>query len=347
MKKISIQPLTDYTMPDGKTLGVVGLSKKQELVVKIPNYFANLRLVGDFIFGMSPGRMGIADGLHLLAYVGKERILELPSFGEEYRIAKEAFGYKNIIKSITIPSCVVGIANEAFGCKTIIEVVDHSNLNIAEAVEENPIACGSIVGCAACTDKQYMIHKNDKSLIEESKGVYYLTFPNGKRVCVGCNGRKNIVRIAADIEDIANVAFRGEPKMKQVKLPKKLVTIGSHAFDGCGSLSSVKIPDSVQQIGSNAFTGSALRSVSFGSGISVIPEYCFCACDSLDAVEIPRNVTCIKPWAFGYCDVLSRVRFVNPTGWKVVKENVSLNLSNPMNNAKTIKQYENKEFICS
>ncbi len=344
-----MEKITYYKSADKKYFEINGFSKKQELVVKIPACFLDFYIVDDFIFGWLDG-LGISapSCLHLLAYVGKDRIVKLPVLGESYHIAKGAFGQKNFIKSIMIPSCVQGIADEAFDCKSIVEVIDHSHLNIAKAVEQDPLACGKIVGAQACTGQNYVIHDGD-SLIEVCKGVYYLRDREGKRVCVGYNGKKSSVKFSADTNAVADFAFYGEDKLKKVSLSKSLEKIGSSTFAGCKALGAVKIPDSVKELGTDAFAGTGLQAVRVGKGINVIPKNCFMNCESLETVEIPASVNVIQGGAFTYCDSLKKVMIGNPTDWKVRGNgvNVLVDLSTPEKNVSIIKQYDNIDFVRS
>ena len=77
-------------------------------------------------------------------------------------------------------------------------------------------------------------------------------------------------------------------KLKQVRLPNNINSIGTYAFNGCSSLTSVTIPNSVTSIDDSAFTN----------------------CISLSSVTIPNSVTSIDDSAFSNC-YFERGKFIN------------------------------------
>lgn len=58
--------------------------------------------------------------------------------------------------------------------------------------------------------------------------------------------------VPGEVTDIGDSAFRS-CKIKSVKLPEKLKSIGDKAFAWCHSLGEVEIPDGVSAIGKGAF----------------------------------------------------------------------------------------------
>ncbi len=77
-------------------------------------------------------------------------------------------------------------------------------------------------------------------------------------------------------------------KLKQVRLPNNINSIGSSAFTNCTSLTSVTIPDSVTSIGDYAFRG----------------------CSGLTSITIPDSVTSIGTLAFNNC-YFQKDKFIN------------------------------------
>ncbi len=102
-------------------------------------------------------------------------------------------------------------------------------------------------------------------------------------------------------------AFRGCTSLKSVTMGNGVAQIGFDAFYGTG-LTSVSLPDSVTEIGSGAFRNCAsLTSVKLSSRLTVIPDYLFYGCESLESISVPDSVTQIQKLAFGRCAALKTV----------------------------------------
>ncbi len=67
---------------------------------------------------------------------------------------------------------------------------------------------------------------------------------------------------------MANSAFSGCGKLKNINLPDTLKSIGASAFSGCRSMTKIRLPDSLTSIGDRCFEG----------------------CTSLTEITIPKNV---------------------------------------------------------
>lgn len=74
-------------------------------------------------------------------------------------------------------------------------------------------------------------------------------------------GQLEEVYLNDNIEIIGDDAFRDNPKLSNIRFPKKLKSIGNSAFYDCKGLSHIDIPTSVTYIGSTAFWGTGLKDV--------------------------------------------------------------------------------------
>ena len=109
-----------------------------------------------------------------------------------------------------------------------------------------------------------------------------------------------------------NNLCNGASKLKQVRLPNNLNSIGNYAFDGCSNLTSVTITDSVTTIGNYAFDGcQSLTSVTIPDSVTTIGSNAFENCESLTSVTIPNSVTTIGDGAFRNCH-FQRGKLITP-----------------------------------
>ena len=133
------------------------------------------------------------------------------------------------------------------------------------------------------------------------------------------------------VTEIDWYTFSENKNLTKVKLPDKLVKIGSGAFQECTALKSIIIPDSVQTIEDYAFMGDtalisaeisknfansgdavfskciALETVEISDGATVIGEGMFRDCRSLTEVTVPDSVKTIGKYAFDGCGKIESI----------------------------------------
>ncbi|KMZ52786.1 cell surface protein, partial [Dorea sp. D27] len=94
----------------------------------------------------------------------------------------------------------------------------------------------------------------------------------------------------------------GIPKLKQVKLPDSLTTIGSGAFSGCTNLALTALPDGVESIGVRAFYGcTGIRLAALPDGVESIGDSAFTGCIGIRLTALPDGVESIGDSAFDGC----------------------------------------------
>ena len=136
------------------------------------------------------------------------------------------------------------------------------------------------------------------------------------------------VSLPSTLRYIRNRAFSGCVALTSVELPDGLLELDALAFGNCTSLSRVYIPATITAV-NNYHTGyytywgpfedcSALNTIAYGEGITVIPEYLFYKCTGLQTAAIPETVTTISKNAFRACANLSEVEL--PTSLRSIGE---------------------------
>ena len=110
------------------------------------------------------------------------------------------------------------------------------------------------------------------------KIAYYLTVVGeigGRKVTAladsafsGCDKLRN-VHLPASLTDIGESAFRGCRALQTIKLPDSMTAIGDHAFEGCTSLTEITIPKNVTMLGRDTFQGSGVKKLRIPEGCEI------------------------------------------------------------------------------
>ncbi|MDD6994581.1 MAG: leucine-rich repeat protein [Candidatus Borkfalkiaceae bacterium] len=129
-----------------------------------------------------------------------------------------------------------------------------------------------------------------------------------------------LVYILGDVEGTFNVkdgvttinpsTFAGKATLKEIYIPKSVMTIGEKAFYDCLGLKKVTFEtnSTLAKIGASAFRNCvSLTDITIPVGVTVIDEYTFYNCKSLKTIAVPKNVTMIKKYAFYNCKALETV----------------------------------------
>ena len=109
--------------------------------------------------------------------------------------------------------------------------------------------------------------------------------------------------------ELPSGCFAGSP-IREIALPKNLVSIGDGAFAGCLNLEALTIPSSVKQIGNFAFSGaSALTNLNGGNAVEAIGDYAFSHCSLLSILPSFASLKAIGDYAFLNCVSMSDFDF--------------------------------------
>ena len=97
-------------------------------------------------------------------------------------------------------------------------------------------------------------------------------------------------------------------KLKTVRLPISLKTIGDHSFSNCKALVRIDIPSGVVDIGQAAFSSCiVLKTISLPEGVVDLPKNVFYNCKSLKSVKLPSSLKTIGSSAFSLCSSLVKI----------------------------------------
>lgn len=132
---------------------------------------------------------------------------------------------------------------------------------------------------------------------------------------MGCSSLERVeFEAESDLSEIEDLAFFVCGKLDNVKLPNRLLAIGTEAFERCVNLSSIDIPESVRSIGDFAFNDcNALRKIDLSRNkqLKKIRYGTFSSCSGLEEVRLPMSVDVIEELAFSLNNKLRVIRIPN------------------------------------
>ena len=142
---------------------------------------------------------------------------------------------------------------------------------------------------------------------------------------------KNIKRVVIKkgVTAIADFAFEGCKKLKEIILPSTLKKIGACAFEGC-PIKNISIPKSVKSIEPGAFASSSIKSITIPKTVKKLGEGVFGNCKKLESITMPGNIGIIKdedpdyeyqPGSFlgRKCNSLKKVKFTTALNINMLK----------------------------
>jgi len=113
------------------------------------------------------------------------------------------------------------------------------------------------------------------------------------------------------VQRIDDDTFNGQVDLLEITIPSSVVEVGSKAFANCKKLTSINFPSDYITFEKDAFWGcDNLQYITFGETPNVIPNGIFRNCISLESVEWlsnDSNITIIGEYSFAFCYSLNNV----------------------------------------
>lgn len=228
------------------------------------------------------------------------------------------------LEAVNLPNNIESIGKYAFaGCSAIKKItIPENTQNIGEGAFEN---CRNI-------RTVYYNAVNCKNIGNSIGSKYYSAFAGADI---------STIIMGAQVESIPPYTFAGCRTVQSVKLNKSLKTIGKFAFSEMNSLTSIDLPENLETISGGAFADcenlrtvnynslycksavtieadtilypfmgkNKIENISFGKKVTALPEGIFYNSQRLEYINIPKNITSIGGFAFGYCPNLEHINF--------------------------------------
>ena len=232
------------------------------------------------------------------AFSGATNLTTIPDLGQVTEIGSYAF---NECEDLTGPvdlSNVTEIGGHAFyECEALTGPVDLSN--VTEMGSYAFYNCGALTG------------ELNLSNLDEIPN-YAFSYANGFDSLI----------LSENLTSIGTWGFVWCP-VDTITFPETLTSIGSYAFYGGQLTGNVVIPDSVTSVGAGAFSGTAIETLTIGSGIEEIGENAF-AIESLESVTIRSSEDAIDIAENAFPDTVKEgIQFTVPSIGKEIDDTIS------------------------
>ncbi len=247
--------------------------------------------------------------------------LEKLDFGEntEALLGEACRGCKSL-KSLHLPTHIKAVGESAFrDCISLTSlVVENDDIELGERAFENCATLSSITLADGISEIYGGVFNSCKSLV--SIQLPHKLTVMGDSSFADCVRLQEIV-IPPDVTKIDDMVFSGCIELKNIHMDNKITKIGKNAFKDCRSLVSILLPASVSSIGTGPFRGCynleailvdsknrAFKSVDnilFNKNKSTL--ICYPAKRAGGSYVVPDSVTVISDWAFCDCSTLQEV----------------------------------------
>lgn len=224
------------------------------------------------------------------------RLIDVPSTVETV----QAYAFENCeAKEIILPESIIELQSSVFsGCQNLTEITLKSNNPEKLILDENAFSGFEVerstlkVPFASLSkykkDERFKDFKNITA-IEGSPNLIY--DPKGISV-VGVidNDSDTDIIIPEGVISVENESFKENKKIKAVRCPSTLKSIGNNAFNGCTNLSKADLNKGLKTIGEDAFNFTNLGSVYIPNTVTNIGRTAF-ACYMVVAIGNPVYTT--------------------------------------------------------
>jgi len=212
------------------------------------------------------------------------------------------------LKTVVITNCTK-IENSAFyGCTNLVSI----------KIPEGITSIGNSA-FSGCTSLDYNEYDNAYYLGNDSNP--YVVLVKAKDTSITSCQIHNEAKI------VYNSAFSGCAKIKSIKIPEGITSIGNSAFSGCTSLNYNEY-DNAYYLGNykNPYIvlvkakDTSITSCQMNINTRFICDFAFSGCTKIESIKIPEGITSIGNSAFSGCTSLTNIKI--PDGITVIADSL-------------------------
>ena len=245
----------------------------------------------------------VEGGYEVSGYVGDKTEIKIPRKYEGepvIGIGEGAFYNCKEIQEIKLPKTITYIGEEAF-----YNCFDLQTINMPASVVK--MGKGAFSGC---TFIDY----------ERVGGCNYL----GSWLISLYDENQTTIDVRDGTVGICDYAFYENKKIKTIKLPETVKTIGEKSFKNCSSLENLNLPDSVRTIGNDALYGCINLKFEVVDGANYINNWLISRQDLEIENLVVRDGT-VGIYGYAFYDSYMLISVTIPSSVKVIGENAFFN----------------------
>lgn len=267
-------------------------------------------------------------------YNGSASAIAIPSTIDGYTVTKigeSAFGWNEVIRTVTMPSSIVEIGWSAFeNCTSLQSVIISDNvliirgyafknckslqeIHLPQYLEE--LGSGAFEYCTSLNSINIPKSVQVDSFGSPFKGCESLKnveFDDGiiavpAHLFADCNGLE-IIALPDTITSVGYGAFDNCINLKKVILSPYVVEIEYGAFSDCANLEDIILPEFLEKINGDAFRNClSFKNIKIPNSVLVIEDSAFENCLNLENINLPNNLESLGSDVFKDCKLLNNI----------------------------------------
>lgn len=226
------------------------------------------------------------------------------------------------LKALKIPKTVQLIEQNALNSMKVIETLEfENNDDPASKLIIEPYSMASAEGKVTeiIFPKQLVEFK-----LPSLEGAIKISFAEGSRLTkieTMTTHAKNIEEIdmtnCTQLTTLDNGFVQECGKLKVIKLPASLTTIGTNAFYNTPALEVLEFAEGseLKVIGNNTFQNCGVRTINLPDHVEKVGREAFAYCENLIEISIPQTARSINPEAFKFCNNLVKFTVDPANNW--------------------------------
>ena len=345
--------LSDITIPDTVTYIVKGVIEDTNWYKNQPDGIVYIGKIAYCYKGEMPENtsLEIKQGTKALGVVAFSSCTNLHSVtlpNSITKISEDSFSNCTNLENIIIPNSVTSIEANAFkGCKNLTNVIIPSGVaNIDSYAFSDCTSIANINIPNSVTHIGEHAFNNTGWYNAQPDGIVYINKFAYKYK--GDMPENTSIKIKDGTTTICESAFTDCNNLNSVTIPNSVKLIGDDAFCNCWNLNSITIPESIEYVGYDAFSGTSWFEnqpdgiVYVGKAVYTykgeMPEntsliikdgtLSICDifgnsdydCDNLKSITIPKSVTYIDAYEFGFYNNITIYGYKNSYAEKYANE---------------------------
>lgn len=205
--------------------------------------------------------------------------------GLNFEIRNYAFSNSRRLEAVSLPISLSKIEHGAFmSCDSLYGIVIPSSMKALESNSDDAHDYETFLGCSALSFVSFPagFQRIGSAAFSECEHLLHVTIP------------ESVISIGED-------AFLGCTHLTYAVIPDNIESISNRMFGSCISLQSLSLPDSISQIEAYALGYCGFRRFVLPPKVTVVSDYLFADCRSLNSIHFLGEITEIQDGAFKNC----------------------------------------------